>query len=280
MGFFDFFKTKSIQEEIVLDKKEVDFSNFEFVANYIYEKSGITDLQNRSLTISRLKQLALSYDIYTTNDMLQKIKSDIDFYQESINIATVNETFFLREEKELKWLVEYIKNSSQSRFKILSLPCSSGEEVYSILLLLDMEDVDLNRIEIYGYDINSQAVDKAKSGIFDKHSLHKISDDMLDKYFIKVDDGYQIDSKLRQKAQFFQKNIFNISNESQKYDIVLSRNMFIYFDDIKRTKALSIIMELLKDGGLYIKGHADNIQQTTHLKQLVYGVYKFYQYPS
>lgn len=274
MVFFNWLNKKSDSESRELDiTRESDFSNFKKVTDFIYEKSGITDLDKRALTSSRTQQYAIDEGIYTTDEFLSKMNNDHQFYQEIINIVTVNETFFLRELKELEWLVAYIKSSTK-HFKILSMPSSSGEEIYSILLLLCEAGVDISRIEISGYDINSDAIAEAQRGEYDGHSLHKIDNQTKHKYFNEVDNYYQVIASLREKPKFEQINIFDLHNEKNKYDIVLSRNMFIYFDNEKREKALSIIVNLLKTDGIYIKGHADHIQKHPNLDSIEYGIYK------
>ena len=275
MGFFNWLSDKEeVQIEEICVEKNADFSNFKKITDFIYEKSGIIDLDKRALTSSRLQQYAISEDIYTTDEFLRIIQNREEFYQEVINIATVNETFFFREIKELEWLVQHIKNS-YTNFKILSMPSSSGEEVYSILILLSEAGVDLNKIEINGFDINSNAVKNSMRGEYDEHSLHKLDIKIRDKYFRRNEEGhYEVDSSIKSHANFFQNNIFNLDSKSRKYDIVLSRNMFIYFDDEKRKEALSIIINLLKQNGIYIKGHADSIKPSSELKSIAFGIYE------
>lgn len=275
MGLFDWLNKKELQKEIkATPKRESDFSSFKSITDFLYEKSGIVDLDKRALTASRLQQYALSQDIYTTQEFLSQMKINDEFLQEIINIATVNETFFMREVKELEWLVGYIKNSHVN-LKILSIPSSSGEEIYSILLLMLINGIDLNRVSITGYDINSHAVQNAKQGEYDEYSLHKIDEAVRAKYFaLNESNHYEIVSSIRSHVSFEQKNIFDLTNETKKYDIVLSRNMFIYFDDDKREKALDIISSLLKADGIYIKGHADHIKHHPDLEKIEYGVYK------
>jgi chemotaxis protein methyltransferase CheR len=202
------------------------------------------------------------------------MKNKEDFLQEILNIATVNETFFMREINELKWLVDYIQKSDK-QLKILSMPSSSGEEVYSILLLMLQKNLDLNRVEIKGYDIDSDAIKKAKEGVFDEHSVHKLDTEVKNRYFTPYgEEHYKIAQNIKNHTFFQQKNIFDLPNEHFKYDVVLSRNMFIYFDDEKRNKALEIIVDLLNPDGIYIKGHADYIKENDQLENIAYGIYK------
>lgn len=275
MGFFNWLGKKEEEqiEEICVEKK-ADFSSFNKVTDFIYEQSGIIDLDKRALTSSRLQQYAISENIYTTDEFLLSMKNREEFYQEVINIATVNETFFYRELKELEWLVKYIKSTNRS-FKILSMPSSSGEEVYSILILLSEAGVDLSRIDISGYDINSEAVKNALVGEYDEHSLHKLDTKVRDKYFKKNSDNhYEIDLQIKRHTNFSQNNIFSLKSKKSEFDIVLSRNMFIYFDDEKRELALNIIVNLLKRDGVYVKGHADHIKGHQELESISFGIYK------
>ncbi len=274
MGLFDLFskKEKTYTDEVCV-KKESDFSDFKRVTDFIYEKSGITDLDKRALTASRLQQFAISEDVYTTDEFYKAMKNKDSFYQEIMNIATVNETFFLREIKELHWLVEHIKSCSKN-FKILCIPSSSGEEIYSILILLLEAGVDLKRVQITGYDINSKAIKNAIKGEYDEHSLHKLQTQTRDKYFNKnAENHYEIIPSIKAHTRFQQNNIFNLASENKQYDIVLSRNMFIYFDDEKRKKALDVIVSLLQHNGIYIKGHADYIKPHPKLESIAFGIY-------
>ena len=275
MNLFNYFFNRSVKKT---EQKNInttsDFSNFSLITQYLYDKSGITDLDTRGLITHKLKILAEDSDIHTTDSFLHKIKNDPAFFQKVLNLIAVNETYFFREIRELEWLVRYIKDST-SPLKLLSLPCSSGEEIYTILLMLSEADVDLSKVDIQGYDISSDAIKHAKEGLYNKHALHKISTEMQHKYFVQYsDDLYSISQSLKTHADFAQKNIFDLLGEKEKYDIILSRNMFIYFDDEKRLLATNIIIDLLKTGGIFIKGHADHIKQHHHLKNLEFGIYQ------
>ncbi|MEA3522915.1 MAG: CheR family methyltransferase [Campylobacterota bacterium] len=272
MGLFDWF---SDEDEVSEVKKETpsDFSDFQRISEYIYDKSGITDLDKRALISKQLMQFSVENELYTTQSFLEKMRHDRSFYQDVINIVTVNETYFMREIKELEWLISYIKHSEKN-LKILSMPCSSGEEVYSILILLSEANIDISKIDITGFDINTQAVKRAQKGIYDERALHKIPLHVKEKYFTKDDERYHIDDRFKRCVHFYQNNIFDLENYRDTFDIVLSRNMFIYFDSEKRLRATNIIIDLLNYNGIYIKGHADHIQEHEKLENLVFGVYK------
>ena len=262
-----------LKEEHTPLKRSVDFSDFRRVTDFIYIESGITDLDKRALTASHLKSYAQEQGIYTTDEFLEKMREKGEFYQEVMNIATVNESFFLREKKELEWLVSYVKRS-ESVLDILVLPCSTGEEVYSIILLLLEENISLDKINISGFDLSLEAIMSAKRAEYDEHSIHKIEYSIREKYFTKNERAlYTLLPPLKDKANFYQANIFEIDSSTKSYDIVLSRNMFIYFDDENRERALDIIVSILKPNGIYIKGHADYIKKHPSLVNITHGIY-------
>ena len=273
MWFFDWLFKKDAQATEIEVKPTEDFSSFGLVTDFIYHESGITELEQRALTASKLKQFALSHDIFTTEEFLSQIKKSQELYQEVMNIVTVNETYFFRELEALKWLVEYIVRKNRE-LKILSIPCSSGEEVYSLLILLQEQSFDINKIKIDAYDINSNAIKKAKKGIYNKHSLHKLESKIKENYFQKEGDFYSVDSSLKKQVNFSQQNIFHLEGKKDLYDVVLSRNMFIYFDKKHREKATKIIVNLLHKDSIYIKGHADQISAHPKLENIAFGVYQ------
>jgi len=271
--FHWFKKDNDVVEEIV-ETPKVDFANFHKIAEFIYVQCGITDLEKRILSFSWLKKYALDNNIHSTDEFLYLLNQKGKIYQDAINIVTVNETYFFREKKELEYLVEFIENSSK-KLKILSLPCSSGEEIYSILIMMFQKNIPLDKVTIIGYDIDLQMIEKAKRAIYNEYSLHNLSQDIRESYFTQTDNKtFQIKSFLQQQVEFKQQNIFEIDIKYEYYDVILSRNMMIYFDDIKRKEAIEIITKSLKRGGIFIKGHADLFNHSIMLQNLSFGIYK------
>lgn len=271
---FDWFKKKKTTPSYQEEKIILDFSNFSKVTDFIYRDTGITELDTRAFVSSQLKQYAQENSIYTTDQFLSELEKKDHFYQKIIDIATVNETYFFREKKELEWLIDYIEKSDK-KSRILSLPSSSGEEIYTIILMLLARKISLDKVDIKGYDINSEMIKKAQDGLYNEHSLYSVNTDLKTKYFTKIDDkNFVIAESIKREIFFKQQNIFTIDTTREKYDIILSRNMFIYFDEKNRKKATQVIVDLLQNGGIFIKGHADFISQHKNLENLTFGVYK------
>ena len=183
-----------------------------------------------------------------------------------INTVSTNETYFWRESAQFdilttKILPKFIIAGMLKKVRILVAPCSSGEEVYSIMLaILNTNDlIDKLHIEMVGIDIDSMMIEKAKKGIFTKRSVEKLPKELLKKYFTQMGGMYKIDKSLRDAATFLHHNIFDANSVKKlgKFDIVFSRNMLIYFNDTDKQKAYTQFSSFLQPKGYLLLGHAD-----------------------
>lgn len=276
MSVFNFFFTKKRErEESIVKQAYIPINDFSTVFEKLYILLGIDDLHNHPILIERLSKLAKEENIQSCEEFIDTMDKDKLFYQAVIDAVTVNETYFLREKHTLNWLVDYIVKNNRI-IKILSMPSSSGEEVYSILLLLHKIDPKLlNNVHITGIDVNQKAIDKAKKGVYTERVLHRISEQDKKKYFLKSEDGFQIDKIFKKNTNFIRSNLFDLSSKTLGlFDIVLSRNLFIYFDETHREKATRTLLSVLKDNGILIMGHADIIKPNNSLIKLENSIYK------
>ncbi len=259
---FNFFNKKNIlqNEKEYIYKPITDFKK---IFDTLYLISGISDLNKRPIIKERLSKIAEKHRLETDEAFLNKFNLDKKFNQEVVDCITINETFFLREIKNLQWLINYI-NKRENNTKILSIPSSSGEEIYSILILIHQKNPTLlSKIEITGIDINQKSIDKALKGVYSGRSLYHINENLIQNYFTKENESYKISNFLQKKVTFIQENIFNLSkNKIGTFDIILCRNLFIYFDEEHRKKATDIIINLLNQNAILILGHADIIEDT------------------
>ena len=189
-----------------------------------------------------------------------------DLIQDLTNAVTVNETYFWREHEQFRTLVkevlpQYIQNSITPRVRILVSPCSSGEELYSIMLAILQEKYLLDRlnIEMIGIDIDSMMIQKAKRALYTKRSIEKLPKELLERYFTKIGTLYQLDQSLRENARFMQANIFDedLSKKLGYFDIIFSRNMLIYFNKEDKQRCYRVFHNLLKENSYLFLGHAD-----------------------
>jgi chemotaxis protein methyltransferase CheR len=196
-----------------------------------------------------------------------------------VNAFTVNETYFYREEHQLRCMTSSLLDDVISRkqpgesIRIWSIPCSTGEEPYSIAIWLmeNWGDVDSYNIEIVGSDVDTRALKAARDGIYGDRALMRLSRDLIAKYFQQLaPDSYRIDPGLRDSIQFTRANLID-SQEMVRYrgfDIVFCRNVLIYFDDSSRRVAAENLYDCLHPGGYICLGHSETMSRISPLFQV------------
>jgi chemotaxis protein methyltransferase CheR len=193
-----------------------------------------------------------------------------------VNQMTVNETYFFREDYQFQALVSGIlpeiavSRKSQRPIRIWSMPCSSGEEPYSlaIYILEHWRDADRFDIEIMGSDIDSAILAKAVAGTYGERSLQRLSPEIRRKYFtVRRDGEYQICDDLRGSIDFSRVNITDPLHMRQfrEIDVIFCRNLLIYFDDKSRLEAVEAMYDCLSPGGYICLGHSESMSRISSL---------------
>jgi chemotaxis protein methyltransferase CheR len=193
-----------------------------------------------------------------------------------INLLTVNETYFYREEHQFECLVHGIlpelvaKRRKGERIRIWSIPCSTGEEPYSIAMYLleNWAQVDDYDIEIIGSDIDTNALAAAEEGLYDKRSLHRLSPDMTRRYFTSGGaDRYRLVDDVRGSVHFTQINVSDpvAMRAFGHLDVIFCRNMLIYFDDASRLKTVECFYDSMVSGGFICLGHSESMSRISSL---------------
>ena len=193
-----------------------------------------------------------------------------------VNAFTVNETYFYREDHQLRCLTSDLLADIVRRkpvgesIRIWSIPCSTGEEPYSIAIWLmeNWSEVDRHNIEIVGSDIDTRALKAAAEGVYGARALMRLPRSIIDRYFKPVgDDRHQIDPGLRNSIQFTRANLVDVHDMARyrNFDIVLCRNVLIYFDDSSRRVAAENLYECIRPGGYICLGHSETMSRITQL---------------
>lgn len=252
----------------------VDTSNFDEFIKLIQTISG-ADLKPKYNTIfERLEMFAKNRQIPSFNKIIDMIKTNVELRQDILNLITVNETYFYRELAQLQEVISYAKTLKHP--KILCAPCSSGDEVYS-LCMLSIEN-GLKDISFMGIDINSEAISECITGIYNERHLHRLNESQKSRFFTKTKDMYEIKKTSLPKCEFKIANIFG--DEMSKlgtFDIILSRNMMIYFNDEFKLKCIQVLYKLLNDNGRLYAGHADLIPSTNIYKKIYENGVAYYE---
>lgn len=257
-----FWKRKK-EPEIAL-KHEVaapqEFNTFglQDLLHYIKREIGVDLLSKNSVIETKLRLFCERKEIYSFRKLFEALQHDKGLRQDLIDLVTVNETYFYREESQLDLAVNFAL--AIPNVKILCAPCASGEEVYSLSMMLQERRREPREFSITGIDINSEAIEKAQKGLFSERSLHKLDQRLKEKFFIQEDRFYRAKREYFSSISFTKVNIFEHEFLSLgKFDIIFSRNMLIYFDDDFRLKTIERFATLLKPEGKLFLGHADII---------------------
>jgi chemotaxis protein methyltransferase WspC len=183
--------------------------------------------------------------------------------QQLIEVVVVPETWFFRDRSPFQFLVTHVNRlqSSQSPpLKILSVPCSTGEEPYSIAMALIQAGVPPSQFQIDGIDISQKNIHQAIIGIYPAFSFRNDDEDLKATFFQQVGKTYQLADRVKQLVKFQVGNILAPQTwpMSQCYDIIFCRNLLIYFDQETRQKVLTRLNQLLKPTGVLFVGHAES----------------------
>ena len=257
---------------------------FKKLKDMIYEISGIffSD-QKKYLLETRLSKRISVLNLSNFEDYYNYLKysplknAEI---KELLNSVTTNETSFFRDMPQLEVFVDVLKHIIQSsgnnaikNIRIWSAACSTGEEPYTVGILIK-ENFSSSGIkfEIVGTDISERVLESAKKGIYNGYTLRNASQAILGKYFEKTgDDEYKIKDEIKNMTVFGNVNLID-AREVKKFgffDIVLCRNVIIYFDVESKKKTIENIYESLKPGGYLFLGHSESLHSISSLLKLV-----------
>lgn len=190
------------------------------------------------------------------------LSSSVEF-QEVVELVVVPETWFFRNKTSLEFFIDYAKAWLDSQrgcpLRILSLPCSSGEEPYSIAMMLLAEGISTDLVEIEGVDISKKALAKAESGEYTKNSFRTKNTTLCERFFTQVGFHFLLQPAVRQMVCFAFGNVFELDCEAIKapYDVVFCQNLFIYLHQEAQKNAVKRLQRLLTPEGLLIVSPAE-----------------------
>jgi len=189
-----------------------------------------------------------------------------------VDVLTVNETYFFREMSQLKTLSEEILpelkniNRDTKKIRIWSAGCSSGEEPYTIAMMVLEQGLFFGwDVEILGSDINQRVLQQARRGVYRKNSFRTTEEYYIEKYFTTENGLYKINDAVRKLVNFSCLNLldpFKVKFVGE-IDVILCRNVLIYFDLEARKKVIKSFYERLFDGRYLLLGHAESLMNVS-----------------
>jgi len=184
------------------------------------------------------------------------------------DLVTTNETYFFREPAQLTAFIDEIipdilAKKSMKKVRIWSAGCSSGEEPYSIAMLLSESGYYQNAtFEIFASDINQQVLAKARKGQYRESAFRATTPELRERYFNReADASWRIKDEVRNRVQFGRLNLYDEARVSLlgNLDIVFCRNVIIYFDDQSKRVVVNNFYNRLIDGGYLLLGHSESL---------------------
>ncbi len=257
---------------------KVTSAELSLFSKYISDISGIhLDSSKGYLLETRLVTMMRDTGTDNFTDLYRKIRSDISkkLEQQLLDAITTNETLFFRDRAPFDLLQHKIIpdlidrrvpeadiNKFPLTLKIWSAACSTGQEVYSIGIVLKelLGDITKHNVTILGTDISDDAITKASYGYFNWIEIERgLPPDKLNRYFNKENDRWKIDDEIRSMAIFKKLNLMEDFSRLGMFDIIFCRNVAIYFPEEKKKSLFNRISKVLKSDGSLIIGGTESI---------------------
>lgn len=256
-----------------------EFRNF---TKYILEISGIAlDTGKEYLLETRLNSLLPKYHASSYAELLSKAKMDVkkEIENDIIDAISTNETYFFRDKSPFELLQHKIipdlidkrtirHSAAKPTIRLWSAANSTGQEIYSIAMtLLEMGvTMDKYNIKLFGTDISDAAIAYASYGLYNKFEVARGLDPRrLTRYFDQKEDRYKIRDEIRVMAQFKKMNLMRPFIGLGKFDIILCRNVMIYFTSEDRRKIYQSISKVLEPDGYLLIGATESLANDTDL---------------
>ena len=251
---------------------------FQKLADFLYRRTGMVFPETKRYYVERrIADRIVATSSQSFAGYFAHLRSEVrDEVEHLINAFTVNETYFYREDHQLACLTtDLLKERVAAKepgdtIRIWSVPCSTGEEPYSIAiwLLENWREVDAYDIEIVGSDIDTRVLEAAAEGMFGKRALMRLSPELIGRYFHGLDDErWRILDDLRQSVRFSRVNLIETKDTRPqgRFDVIFCRNVLIYFDDESRRIAAENLYDNLLPGGFICLGHTESMSRISPL---------------
>jgi chemotaxis protein methyltransferase CheR len=250
-------------------------STFQKFSKFIKEELGIKmPLEKKIMIESRLQKRLKALDLKSFEDYYDYVFSSRGKETELIHmmdIVTTNKTDFFREPAHFDFmqdvvLPEFSEKNGTRNIKVWSAGCSSGEEVYTIGIILNeaIENNQLIDFKIHGTDISVDILQKASDAVYQFSRVETIPKSIVKKYFLKHKDPskniIKVIPQLRNRASFQRLNFMDdYYNVNETFDIVFCRNVLIYFDRETQEKVINKLSSKLRTGGYFFIGHSESL---------------------
>lgn len=246
-------------------------ADFDFLSSLIKERSGLVLTPDKLYLLeSRLTPVARKHGIEGLGDLVAGLRTRTDdtVLTDVVEAMTTNESFFFRDshmfdtfrDEALPALIA--ARQSTKRLRIWCAAASSGQEPYSIAMILKQMEAQLAgwNIEILGTDLSLEILDRAKSGLYTQFEVQRgVPTNFLLTYFERAEEQWQIVEPIRKMVQYRPYNLLDNLTLLGKFDVVFCRNVLIYFDDPTKGRILDTIATMIPPDGVLLLGGAESV---------------------
>ena len=266
---------------------DVDLSEEEFrlLRDFIHERFGLYFEENQRASLrSRLVGRLASLDLMSFEDYYHYLRfgpQRAEELERMVSHLTNNETYFYREAPQLQVFAEHVLRSVKERklsvasgelprtVRILSAGCSTGEEAHTLAMIVyDSGQFFWNwDVQVVGLDVDHQALEKARRGVYFPNSFRSLSPAQLERHFVRQASGAAVKDAIRKMVTLRHGNLVEPASFAglAPVDVIFCRNVLIYFSDAMILKVVQAFHELLAPGGHLFLGHAESLSRITDL---------------
>ena len=258
---------------------ELSEEEFRLLRDFIHENAGLNFEDSQRVTVrSRLAGRLLALDLASFEDYYHYLRFSPHRAEEFLRLVdhlTNNETYFFREAPQLKVFSEQVLKAIKDRktrageraLRVLSVGCSSGEEVLTLAMLASDSGQffwgwDLRFV---GLDIDQGVVERATRGVYHQNSFRSTSPLLLERHFTRDGNGWAVRDSLRRQVEFRLGNLLDPASYEGlvPVDVLFCRNVLIYFSDVTTARAVRVFHSVLAPGGYLFLGHAESLSRVT-----------------
>ncbi len=240
---------------------------FDEYRKLIYDSSGITFSEtNRSILDSRLKERLREKGLSDVQEYYRMVTSDKEEFKKFLDSITTNLTRFFRNQPHFDALINYViphvienkKKTGNTKIKIWSAGCSTGEEPYTIAMLLKDKLPAPYTFDIKASDISLKSLMVGQQGFYPTARITGIPQEYLNRFFTKTETGYQVKPDLARGIHF---DYHNLSNDSgvRDFDIIFCRNVLIYFDEAAQKACIDRFYNSMAKNSYLFIGHSESL---------------------
>jgi chemotaxis protein methyltransferase CheR len=245
----------------------MNVNDFEFIAQLLYQRSGLVITQEKAYLLeSRLNPVARKWDLDGFDALIAALRSNKDerLLVDVTEAMTTNESFFFRDNRPFDQFKEIVlphlleARAARKQIRIWSAACSSGQEPYTLAMILKEEAAKLAgwKVEIVATDLSTEILNKAKEGLYSQFEVQRgLPITLLMKYFTQEGEKWRIGEEVRNMVSYRPFNLLESPTALGTFDVVFCRNVLIYFDQATKGQVLSRVAQIMPpDGYLYLGG--------------------------